>query len=148
MPTFTQAPSKQTFIKAVYDFFRCLSKNDQAGARALLGGLNGRQKNIDDDAWRQMMRSLWEDVEDWHEDFDDARFEGAWLTHLTPPDLVSEPSLLAVEWTGAADPMEEGDGLLINVFFLDEPTDDTARFSTGKDKADQWLLLLDNIEVM
>ena len=148
MSLFTQTPSKHNFIKAVYEFFRCLSKNDQAGARNLLGGINGRQGNITDDAWRQMLHSLWEDIEDWHEDFDDARFEGTWLTHLTPPDLVSEPSLLGVEWTGAADPMEKGDGFLINVFFLDEPTDDTARFSLGKSKADQWLLLLDNIEVM
>ena len=141
-------PQKEDFIQAVTEFFRLLSKNKQAEARVLLGGINGRPGAPDDSAWTELLRCLWEDLEDWRDDFDYARFEGGWLTHLTPPDLVSEPGLLGIDWSSGADPMEPGDGLLINIFFLDEPTDDTARFSLTKGPDGAYRLALDNIEVM
>jgi hypothetical protein len=139
-----EPPTRDEVKECILDFFDRLPENPE-GALALLR-VEPQADRTPQQSFDAILRGLWEDLEDWWEDLDDPSLDGPWRQQLTPLRAVTTDTL-GWSFSGDADPLEEGETVLVNVHCFGDPTDDTAQFSLRAAEGG-YALYLDMIHVM
>lgn len=143
--SWTQLPTKLDIKDAIFDFFETLPSNPEKAFESI--HIKPHEGKTQQETITEILKSLWEDLEDWWEEIDDPGFDGPWLSHISPLREITTDTL---GWDFSSDPNEaptEDETILVNVHCFGEPTDDTARFELKKE-ANEYRLYLDSIHMM